>query len=165
MKKKEKKHENPFLRVNRLGMKLMILTLILFAVAEGLSFTATLIIASVTGGTVEVNDMIGPIVASIIIGGLLTFSIGNSILKPLSNLTKATKRVTNGDYTAKVEMDFLTKHTVKELRELIEDFNKMTEELRSTELFNKDFIGNFSHEFKTPLASIGGFASSCAEMS
>lgn len=154
----------PFSRVNRLGIKLMILTLIILAASDILSFTATLVIGFVMGGTIDTDDLIGPIVSSIVIGGLLAFVAGNGILKPLSNLTKATKRVTGGDYTVKLESDdFFTRHTVKELRELIEDFNKMTEELRSTELFRKDFIGNFSHEFKTPLASIRGFARQLCE--
>lgn len=152
-----------FSRVNRLGIKLMILTLIIIVASEILSFTATLVVGFVTGGTTETNDIIGPIVASAIVGGILAFGIGNAVLKPLSNLTKATKRVANGDYTVQLEMDFLTRHTVKELRELIQDFNKMTEELRSTELFRKDFIGNFSHEFKTPLVSIRGFARQLCE--
>lgn len=153
----------PFSRVNRLGVKLMILTLIIIVASEILSFTATLIIGFVTGGTTNTNAIIGPIIASVIVGGLLAFVIGNSIMKPLSNLTKATKRVTGGDFTVKLEMDFLTRHTIKELRNLIEDFNKMTEELRSTELFRKDFISNFSHEFKTPLVSIRGFARQLCE--
>ena len=152
-----------FSRVNRLGVKLMILTLIIIVASEILSFTATLVIGFLTGGTTETNAIIGPIIASVIVGGLLAFVIGNAVLKPLSNLTKATKRVTGGDYTVKLEMDFLTRHTIKELRNLIDDFNTMTEELRSTELFRKDFIGNFSHEFKTPLVSIRGFARQLCE--
>lgn len=34
----------------------------------------------------------------------------------------------------------------------------MTEELAGIELLRSDFIGNFSHEFKTPIVSILGFA-------
>lgn len=148
-----------FSRVNRFGVMLMILTLIIIITSEALSFTATLVIGYLTGGTTETDDIIGPIIASVVVGGLLSFVIGNAVLKPLSNLTKATKRVTEGDYTVKLEInDFLTRHTLKEIRRLIEDFNQMTEELRSTELFRKDFISNFSHEFKTPLVSIRGFA-------
>ena len=34
----------------------------------------------------------------------------------------------------------------------------MTNELSSIEMFRKDFINNFSHEFRTPIVSIRGFA-------
>ena len=36
--------------------------------------------------------------------------------------------------------------------------NKAAEELSGTELLRKDFVNNFSHEFKTPIVSISGFA-------
>lgn len=44
------------------------------------------------------------------------------------------------------------------LREVAENFNKMTKELRSVETLRADFINDFSHEFKTPITSIHGFA-------
>lgn len=37
-------------------------------------------------------------------------------------------------------------------------FNHMAEELGSVEMLRTDFVGNFSHEFKTPIVSIRGFA-------
>ena len=48
--------------------------------------------------------------------------------------------------------------TGDEMEELVGSFNDMTKELGSTELFKKDFINSFSHEFKTPIVSIRGFA-------
>ncbi|MGN0679451.1 MAG: sensor histidine kinase [Oscillospiraceae bacterium] len=157
MKKKNKK-QNPFRLVNRLGMKLMLLTFLIILVAELLAFTTTIVIDMLTGGKSETTEIIGLIAASIIIGALLAFVAANAFLKPLSELVKATKRVTNGDYTTRLEPDIWTRYTVKELKELIADFNEMTEELQNTELFRNDFISSFSHEFKTPLVSIRGFA-------
>lgn len=159
MKKKIKLDKNHlFGVVNRLGMKLTILTLLISLAADILTFTAAIVIGFVTGGTNDTTQVIASAVASIIIGTLLSFIIGNTVLKPLSELIKATKRVAGGDYTVRLEIGWIEKHTVRELRELIGDFNEMTEELRNTELFRKDFISSFSHEFKTPLVSIRGFA-------
>ncbi len=155
---KKIKFKNPFRLVNRLGMKFMLLTLAIISAAEFLAFTTTIVIDMLTGGESDTTNIIGLIAASIIIGALLAFVTANAFLKPISELVKATKRVTNGDYTTRLEPDIWTRHTVKELRELIGDFNEMVEELQNTELFRNDFISSFSHEFKTPLVSIRGFA-------
>lgn len=162
MSNKSKKR-NPFGIVNRLGMKLTILSSIIILAADILAFTSTIVIGYVMGGTTNTTQVVGTVVASIIIGMLLSFVIGNAVLKPLSELVKATKKVANGDFNTTLPIGWTEKHTVTELRELIKDFNEMTEELRNTEIFRNDFISNFSHEFKTPLASIRGFARQLCE--
>lgn len=143
---------------HRLGLKLSLLVLIIISAADVLTFSAAIVIGMVTGGTNSTIQVIASVVSSIIIGFLLSFVIGGIILKPLSELIEATKRVSEGDYTAQVEMGWSERHTIKELSALIRRFNEMAKELRNTELFRKDFISSFSHEFKTPLASIRGFA-------
>ena len=45
-----------------------------------------------------------------------------------------------------------------EIDELIESYNKMAQELGGIEMFRENFINSFSHEFKTPIVSIQGFA-------
>lgn len=162
MSNKSKKR-NPFWIVNRLGMKLTILSSIIILAADILAFTSTIIIGYVMGGTTNTTQVVGTVVASIIIGMLLSFVIGNTVLKPLSELVKATKKVANGEFNTTLPIGWTEKHTVTELQELIKDFNEMTEELRNTEIFRNDFISNFSHEFKTPLASIRGFARQLCE--
>lgn len=42
---------------------------------------------------------------------------------------------------------------------MVESFNATASELAGTEMLRSDFINNFSHEFKTPIVSIAGFAS------
>ena len=45
-----------------------------------------------------------------------------------------------------------------ELSDLMHSFNRMTESLERTSAQQKDFIASVSHEFKTPIASIKGYA-------
>lgn len=158
LKNDKLKHREKRRYTTRLTFKLALMVLIVFVIAEALTFTAAIIIGYLGGGTNDTTSMIASIAASIVIGGLLSIIAGNIFLQPLNELIKATKKVTQGDYTAHLDMSWKEKHTVAELNQLISMFNEMTEELSRTEMFRKDFIANFSHEFKTPLASICGFA-------
>lgn len=91
---------------------------------------------------------------SAIIGTLISVPITRFFIMPIRQLAKATDRVKNGDFTVRVD----DVDTSDELRSLVRGFNGMVEELGSIEMFRMDFISNFSHEFKTPIASIRGFA-------
>ena len=73
--------------------------------------------------------------------------------KPVQLLTEATSRVQEGDFDVR-----LPAHEPGEMGELMRAFNDMTEELGRTAYLQKDFISSISHEFKTPIASIRGFA-------
>lgn len=75
------------------------------------------------------------------------------MLQPIKQINEATKRVTSGDYDIELE----TKRE-DEIGELTLNFNKMTKRLNSTENLQKEFINNVSHEIKTPISSIEGFA-------
>ncbi len=139
-------------------MKWTIISAIIILGSDILTFSATLILGYLAGGESNTTSVLGSMFASVLVGSLLAFVIANNLLKPLSELVKATRRVTNGDFNVTLEVGWSERHTIKELRELIRNFNEMTEELRNTEMFRNDFISNFSHEFKTPLVSIRGFA-------
>ena len=94
------------------------------------------------------------LLASMLIGTAVSAFVSKSIMKPISQLIEATKQVAKGDFSVRVPP--IGNET--ELGKLICSFNSMTEELSGTEMFKKDFIDIFSHEFKTPIVSIRGFA-------
>ncbi len=91
---------------------------------------------------------------STVIGSILTFVFSGVILRPLLELSKAMENVAKGDFSVKItELS-----SMYELRLLQQNFNIMTRELDGTEMFRNDFINGFSHEFKTPMVSVYGFA-------
>ena len=92
--------------------------------------------------------------ASMILSLLVVPPLVKHILKPMKKLNDAIKKVENGDFSARVEVP----QGDGDYTALYRNFNRMAEELQGTELFRKDFINNFSHEFKTPIVSIRGFA-------
>ena len=91
--------------------------------------------------------------AAIIMGTILTGFLSRLMLKPLDDLSVATAEITRGNFRVQVPVP-----NSKEYAPLIKSFNKMAKELAGIETLRGDFISNVSHEFKTPLASIQGFA-------
>lgn len=92
-------------------------------------------------------------IISILIGTILTLCIGHLPLRPLYTFMQAIHSVFEGNFHTKIYLEH-----PKEFRELSRCFNQMTEELAGIEMLRYDFINNFSHEFKTPMVSILGFA-------
>lgn len=84
---------------------------------------------------------------------LYTMVINKLIVKRIKKLNDSTKSVINGNYN--VSIDDLQKD---ELSQLSHSFNEMTKALRQNEYVSKNFIRNFSHEYKTPLSTIKGYA-------
>ena len=82
---------------------------------------------------------------------------GKVWLKPVKRLLNGMEKLASGDYSARMSIG-KPFGNLTVLRAVSDSFNTMAEELQNTEMLRKDFINNFSHEFKTPIVSIAGFA-------
>ncbi len=89
-------------------------------------------------------------------GIVMYFSIRyliNHIEKNLGPLLLGIDRVAEGDLSVQLN----TKHAA-EYTEVYTEFNHMVKELESTKAEMQNFVNEFTHEFKTPITSISGFA-------
>lgn len=92
-------------------------------------------------------------IASFVIGSSVTPLILRVPLGPVNRLISGMRRLASGHFEERVDFGSTTLG-----RELTESFNTLASELQHTEMLRTDFINNFSHEFKTPIVSIRGFA-------
>ncbi len=77
------------------------------------------------------------------------------LLRPLKEMIDATERIAKGDFKVQIQESFAEQSDFGKLQR---SFNHMANELDGIEMFRNDFINNFSHEFKTPIVSLRGFA-------
>ena len=72
------------------------------------------------------------------------------LFKPLYDMDQASKKVTNGDYTARVECD----NDISVIADAADNFNKMVQEFNSSQILQNDILSNISHEIKTPITAL-----------
>ncbi len=85
---------------------------------------------------------------------LATSFLSRIFIDPIEEVRKGMQKVSDGDFNVRLE----TSSTSLEVQEMFAGFNMMTQELRSTEILQTDFVSNVSHEFKTPINAIEGYA-------
>ncbi len=105
----------------------------------------------------ENNNLVWVIVYALVCtipGSILSVIIIQGPAKKTLKLLNAMKKIADGDYSVRLSTKSKREATVN----IVDMFNHMAEQLGSTEIMSHDFINNFSHEFKTPIASINGFA-------
>ena len=84
--------------------------------------------------------------------------------RPLKEILKATKAMSKGNF----KIHLLPKHNYESYDEfdyIKEDINELAKELSNNEVLKNDFIANISHEIKTPLSIIKGYAKTLEDSS
>lgn len=118
------------------------------------SWGATLLLDHLLHVTVVIPDIVWVIVLSTLIGGALTNFLSRWFFTPISRLGAAMHQVAEGNYSVTLD----TEKGFSMMRAINADFNLMAKELRATEILQTDFVSNVSHEFKTPISAIEGYA-------
>jgi signal transduction histidine kinase len=103
------------------------------------------------------DDVLKPILQAGAIGLLLSivaaWLVSRWIATPLQRMSKAALAVAEGDYRQTMELD-----GPQEVQDLANSFNAMVQKVMTSQEVQRDFLANVSHELKTPLTSIQGFA-------
>ena len=158
MKKEEKK--------KRIGLTLLIAALVFVIQIFAVLIAVGLITVLMQTGIIKEfsKDVLTPSgtlllmsVISLLAGVIVAAFSGKFYLQPVNRFIDQMNRLAAGDFQARLHFGKpISSHPT--FQEIEGSFNKMAEELESTDMLRSDFITNFSHEFKTPIVSISGFA-------
>ena len=153
-------------RQNRIALTLLFSGIVLLVLIANAVIVSVVIFYLVYRGSLQLGNtplnasslILNFLLWSIVVGSALVSLTSRFPLKPVNKVLDAMNQLASGDYSARLS-DFkgpLRKHPT--VMEFINSFNTMASELQQTEMLKSDFINNFSHEFKTPIVSIAGFA-------
>jgi signal transduction histidine kinase len=108
----------------------------------------------VFGVYVSIRDMLlNAILVALGIGIVVMLIAGWFLVRPVKKLIQATELIASGDFDVHIP-----EKRKDELGKLVKNFNTMAAELKGMEMMRSGFISDISHEFRTPLTSIEGYA-------
>lgn len=139
----------------RLSMRtnLTLLMIAEIAVISGISWLVTWLLRYFEVSVI-IPDMVWYLVIGVVLAGAATSFIGIWIFEPITRLGEAMQQVAGGNFDVRLD----TNHAFPEIRQIYTNFNLMARELGATEILQTDFVSNVSHEFKTPINAIEGYA-------
>ena len=96
---------------------------------------------------------LGVVLPMILFITIVNVMLSRSFARQATDLANGLARASSGDYHAKLDPK---RSAVFEVA--YNNFNKLEEELKKANTLQDEFVNNYSHEFKTPITSIKGFA-------
>lgn len=107
------------------------------------------------GVTPELPIFVWAMVFSGTIGVAVTNHMTKMLIDPIAKLRSAMREVADGDFKVEAKCE----SCIQDVQDIYDSFNSMVRELSTTETLQTDFISDVSHEFKTPINAIEGYAS------
>ena len=153
MKKKKQKTKEQLSPMRRkisamLTLQTFFVVLIVMVIATAIALMYRVAITDMH--MIGVLSMLVPIVVLVT---LVNFLFTRFIYRYLDKISDAMQKVADGDYTVRLDAE-----KDQPFRELYRNFNTMAEELGGVEMLKNDFINVYSHELRTPVTAINGFA-------
>lgn len=140
-----------------------VLGYICFFVMVAFIITCAILIYSAIANSVSANWqisvlMLGVVIVLAAVCTLIDFLRRKfTVEKTVNRILEATDKIANGDFNIKLKpVHTYGRYDVYDL--IMENINKMADELSRNEVLKIDFISNVSHEIKTPLSVISNYA-------
>ena len=96
--------------------------------------------------------LLGATLSAFALAGALSFLLTRKVLRPLSQMMEVTRRLSEGDYSARVQV-----RSNDEVGRLGAAFNRMADNLERIERLRKTMVADAAHELRTPLTNIRGY--------
>ena len=98
--------------------------------------------------------------ASLAVAAAVAFALARRVSRPLTTAVEVTGRIAGGDLDARIPV---STHDVPELGELAAAINAMAASLERARTQQRQFLLSVSHDLRTPLTNIRGYAEALAE--
>ena len=140
---------------NRITLLVVLCLFVMLTLTMVITLGLSSIIAAETGLAQDNILLFGVIVLaiSVVLGVGLSFAYSAIIVRASKPYLNALQKVAEGDFSIRIEDSKVFSNLG-----IARNFNYMVSQLDSVETLRESFVSDFSHEFKTPIVSISGFA-------
>ena len=140
---------------NRITLLVVLCLFVMLTLTMVITLGLSSIIAAETGLAEDNIILFGVIVLaiSIVMGVALSFAYSAVIVRASRPYLNALQKVAEGDFSIRIKDSKVFANLG-----IAKNFNYMVSQLDSVETLRESFVSDFSHEFKTPIVSISGFA-------